>query len=470
MPNTGRPGRVAHTFYFNTANALLFLLSASKKTLHEGRYNGTRKKWVNWNREYACCPEEFAQPTTEQEICEVVAKAKRLRVVGGGHSFNSSPLSEETLLSLDKYNQILSVDKDRKVVRVQAGIRLRDLGEKLTPLGLGLPCLGSTNAQSIAGLVSTDLHGTGRDHGFLSEQVRSLRIVDASGKAQTFDNDSLVFRAAFGGIGCAGVITEVELQCVEAFHLCKTVKIISRETAENCTDQLIAENDHVSFYYVGSVKADSVRMNCWNRTSEPCSRSATLNKLSTELGDMLYSGYIFGFARSIRMQESAHKLAARLVPIAYKSGGFVTEWHRSFPRKLFFSHDEIEFGVPYENWRACIQEIRELLESQQYLSVVEVRFTPDRSRALLGPGVGRRTCYIELAPTMSLDRDLVFSRAEQIFVKHGGQPHLGKKTYLKEQDLQTIYGERFSQFKKVCKLQDPNGKFLNTFTEQLFGQ
>jgi len=470
MPNPGRAGRVAHTFYFNTANALLFLFSGSRKTLHEGRYSRTRKRWTNWNREYTCCPESYVQPTSEQEICEAVAKARHLRVVGGGHSFNSSPISEEMLLSLDRYDRILNVEKDRKVVKVQAGIRLRDLGEKLTGLGLALPCLGSTNAQSIAGLVSTDLHGTGRDHGFLSEQVNSLRIVDASGKAQTYQKDSPVFRAAFGGIGCAGVITEVELQCVDAFHLCKTVKIISRQQAENCTDQLIAENDHVSFYYVGSVKADSVRMNCWNRTSEPCSRSKTLNKLSTELGDMLYSGYIFGFAHSVHMQDSAHRLAARLVPVAYKSPGFVAEWHRSFPRKLFFSHDEIEFGVPYDNWRACINEILQLLESHRYLSVVEVRFTPDRSLALLGPGVGRRTCYIELAPTMSLNRDLVFSRAEQIFVKYGGQPHLGKKTYLKEQDLQTIYGERFKQFKRVRKAQDPTGKFLNKFTQPLFGE
>ena len=61
--------------------------------------------------------------------------------------------------------------------RVQAGVRLRDLNKSLWSAGLALPVLGSTDAQSLGGLIASDLHGTGRDHGFLSEQVLALTVL-----------------------------------------------------------------------------------------------------------------------------------------------------------------------------------------------------------------------------------------------------------------------------------------------------
>jgi FAD/FMN-containing dehydrogenase len=461
--------RSAHTFYFNTINALLFVSSLTRRTLHEGRYARLTGKWTNWNREYSCRPRSYEQPETEEEICRVVREAKGLRVTGGGHSFNSSPLTEDTLLSLDNYRAVLNVDTERKVVTVQAGLRLRELGERLLGYGLALPCLGSTNGQSIAGLVSTDLHGTGRDHGFLSEQILSLRVVDSSGRAETYPRDSAVFRAAVGGIGCAGVVTEVELQCVDSFRLRKSVTLISREEAENETDRIIAENDHVSLYYLGSINCGVVRMNCWNRTTDANSNGQVRKKLSTELADLSFSGYIFGLAHTLHCLPAAYGVATRLMPLAYPAKGFVADWHCSFPRKLFFSHDEIEYGIPYENFRPCIRDLMDLMEKHRFVSFIEVRFTPDRSRALLGPGVGRRTCYIELAPSRSVDCSEFFSLTEKMLLKYGGQPHLGKKTYLNAEGMRRVYGERFDEFRKICSRQDPEEKFLNRFTRELFG-
>ena len=167
-------------------------------------------------------------PETEAEICALVREASKVRVVAGGHSFNASPLTSGMMLSLDRYDRILSVDLASRVVRVQAGVRLRDLDEYLQKLGLAFPVLGSTNAQSIGGLVATDLHGTGRDHGFLSEQILALRIVDAAGVARTFRPGSDVFHAAIGGLGTCGIVTEVEIQCVPSFNLEKSLRIVPR--------------------------------------------------------------------------------------------------------------------------------------------------------------------------------------------------------------------------------------------------
>jgi FAD/FMN-containing dehydrogenase len=169
--------RKARALWFNTLNTAVYLLSGGHTTLHEGRYSRRRGVWRNWSGVVTVQPQRYETPETEAELCRIVRESTKLRAVGGGHTFNDSTRTEQTLLSLDKYNRVLEVEVAQRRVRVQAGIRLRDLSEVLAAHGLALPVLGSTDAQSLAGLIATDLHGTGREHGFLSEQVLSLRAL-----------------------------------------------------------------------------------------------------------------------------------------------------------------------------------------------------------------------------------------------------------------------------------------------------
>ena len=140
---------------------------------------------------------------------------------------------------------------------------------------------------------------------------------------------------------------------------------------------------------------------------------------------------------------------------------------RGFGRTLYFSHDEIEFGIPYEGYQECLHKLLDLLKRENFFSVVEVRFSPDNSQSLIGPGAARRTAYVELATPLSQDHEDIYARAEEIMLEHGGQPHLGKKTNIKANDMLQIHGNRFVQFNEIRKAQDPNGKFLNTFTERV---
>ncbi|HLT35974.1 MAG TPA: D-arabinono-1,4-lactone oxidase, partial [Enhygromyxa sp.] len=143
--------------------------------------------------------------------------------------------------------------------------------------------------------------------------------------------------------------------------------------------------------------------------------------------------------------------------------------NRGFGRKLFYRHDEIEFGVPLERYQACLADILTLLRKRDYFSIIEVRFTPDKSQALLGPGVARPTAFIELATPLSQQRGEIYALAEDILRSYDGQPHLGKKTNMSAQEMFETYGERFVQFQEIRARQDPDGKFLNAFCRRLFG-
>jgi FAD/FMN-containing dehydrogenase len=475
-----RLGRVLRTWGINIANSTVFLLTWGRRVLHEGRYRGGR--WVDWYRVFGCRPRRYAEPTTEQEICEVVRNAGRLRVVGAGHSFNTAPLSDDVLLSLDRYNRVSVHDAPErpgcKIAEVQAGVRLRDLNRILYAHGAGLSVAGSTNPQSIGGLIATDLHGTGRDHGFLSEALLSLRIVDASGNARTVKRGDELFHAAIGAAGTCGVVIGAEILCEPAYNLAKAVKVVKRHWAEAHLDRLIEENTHLSFYYFGGLARSGrqeedrdisrVRMNKWNRTIDPPDRIAQANKVGSELSDMLFSGHLIGLARAFHVADIFARASLFLYELGVNHRAVVYPADHGFARLLYFRHDEIEYGVPYERFKACMDEVRAMLIARGFPTIVEVRFTPDRSQAMLGPGAGRRTAYIELAPSMSRPTDEVFREFERIAIRHGGRPHLGKKVYIDARDMEAIFGrETMERFRAVRRAQDPAGKFLNDFTERL---
>ncbi|NVB37770.1 FAD-binding protein [Pseudenhygromyxa sp. WMMC2535] len=458
-----RAARKLETGAFDLAHGGLFVATGAAD--HEGHYRDG--VWKNWTAAYEARPANFRLPQGEDELCELIAQAEALRVVGGGHSFNDSPLSSQTMISLDRYDRVLELDTAAKTARIQAGVRLRELNKILAANDLGLPVLGSTDAQSIAGLTATDLHGTGRDHGFLSEQVLSLRIIDAAGAAKTVRPGDPLFHAAFGAIGTCGVVCELELQLVDAFRMQKATEMVDRAAAEAGIEDLLAANEHMSFYYVGgSDESESVRVHRWNRTEAPLTPQWEKHKIRAELSDFALSAFLPGVAELVADIDEDSWLSDRLAP----DDALVMPGGRAFGRKLFYRHDEIEFGLPFANYQACLREILAMLRRRDFFSIIEVRFTPDQSRSLIGPGAARRTAYVELATPLSQVQEEVFARAEAIFREHGGAPHLGKKTNVTAQDMLEIHGDRFLRFQAVREAQDPNGKFLNAFTGRVFGR
>ena len=91
--------------------------------------------WRNWSGEQACIPALFARPASTADVVREVERAAAagqvVRVAGAGHSFNDCVVTSGTLLSLDAMDEVLDVDRAAGRVRVQAGIRLHALADRL---------------------------------------------------------------------------------------------------------------------------------------------------------------------------------------------------------------------------------------------------------------------------------------------------------------------------------------------------
>ncbi|MDH4277734.1 MAG: FAD-binding protein [Acidimicrobiia bacterium] len=455
------------------ANSLLFLTGVRRKPLllEGGRRGHEYRNWSGDRRHRA----RWAEPHDEQEPVELVRSSRSVRVVGSGHSFNDALVSEGLTVSLDRLTGIVDIDPATRRVTVRGGTRLRDLTAALWDRGLALCSLASHDAQSIGGILATDVHGTGRGPAHLSDQVVSLRLVDGTGTVHVLSPDDDLFRAAVGGLGAVGIITEVTVQCVEAFNLAQATDVKSLDWARSNLDRLLERNDHVSFYAYPFT--DHVHVHIWDRTDAAPSFAGRIREALNEAKAAIAAAVVGDAAAHLGVLPWTAPVAMRLqtpVDLVHRS-------HDAFNRTQYHLHQELEVAVPrdlvWDRLREVIELYEDLYRSGRFrhrrrlpFLLVEVRFSPAwHDATLLGAGVDRETAWLCLCCNQSGAVGRYFAAVEDWVRGNDARIHLGKWCESFDvNDIARMHGDRFTTFRRVQAEADPDGRFVNPFIERLF--
>lgn len=448
-------------------NAAAYLLSRGRLLLLEGRWGmGYYRNWSGDRRHRA----DVALPTTEEEVVGLVRTASAIRVVGAGHSFNDGLATTGTTVSLEHLSGVVAIDRDARRVTVWGGTRLRDLTPVLLAEGLAFASLASHDAQSIAGILSTDVHGTGHGPSHFSDQVLSMRLVDGRGQVHELTPADELFRAAIGGIGTVGIITQVTVQCVDAFDLRQATLVETRGWAEENLSTLLAGHDHVSFYVYPFT--DLLHAHTWDRTDAPRSplggTREAVNEAKAAVVAATFGDAIAHLGRLPDMAEAGMRMQA--------ATNLVLHSHEAFSRTQYHLHQELEIAVPVERVWSDLDDIIAIYE-QMYRDgplpflLVEVRFSPaGHDRALLGAGADRASAWLCLCCNQSGEVGRYFDAVEEWIRSTDSRIHLGKWCErLDAGDIAQMHGERFDRFQRVRADADPSGRFLNPFVRRVLG-
>jgi FAD/FMN-containing dehydrogenase len=158
--------------------------------------------------------EEHRPRSTDEVQAALRAWSGPVSVGGGRYSMGGQIAAVDSLhLDMRAMNQVVSFEPQRRVIRVQAGITWRDIQDIVDPHDLSVKIMQSYSNFTVGGSVSVNCHGRYVGKGPIVNSVRAVRLVMGNGEVLelTRSRDSELFRAAFGGYGGLGVITEVEL-------------------------------------------------------------------------------------------------------------------------------------------------------------------------------------------------------------------------------------------------------------------
>ena len=425
----------------------------------------------NWGGNIKWNPTTIAYPSTEEEIQKLVLKAanerKKIRVIGTGHSFTAVCKTDDILISLDKYQGLVNVDKEKVQATVKGGTKLNTLGGLLFQEGMAMENLGDIDVQSIAGTISTGTHGTGKKFGTISTQVIALRFINGKGEiitCSTSENQDL-FKAAQVSLGMLGIITEVTLQCVPMYKLALEIKKEPVDAVFTNLQQRLANNRNFEFYwfpYTDTTLAkttnqvedtDVDKVNFFNYWTEYVLENYAF-KVLCEYGNLFPS-------KAAAISRFSAKAVSDVKKVAHS--------HKVYATQRMVRFVEMEYNIPSEAFPDAWKDITKAFEKKQFHVhfPLEVRWVR-QDDIYLSPAYDRNATYIACHVYNKKEYKAYFKVLEEIFRAYDGRPHWGKMHTLTPSEIASKY-PKLESFLQCRKIHDPDGGFTSTYISQLFG-
>jgi FAD-linked oxidoreductase len=428
--------------------------------------------WRNWAGDQRCAPAAIERPGSVAEIAAALERAaaasQRVRVVGSGHSFTDAACTDGRLLSLERMERVLDVDRASGLVRVEGGITIHALSAALVEHGLAFENLGDIDVQTIAGAISTATHGTGARLRNLSAQVESLELVLADGSTlvcSADDEDPTTYLAARVGVGSLGVIAAVTLRAVPAFTLRGVDAPWPLGETLDRLQQLGEENEHFELFVFPHCETALTRTN--NRVEEP---PRPRSRLSAYANDVLLTNHAFhAFCLAGRAFPRWIPQLNRTVTRLAGSSTRVDRSDRIFASPRLVRFTEMEYALPRERTAEAVRRVLELIPRRgfQVPFPIEVRLVaPDD--ALLSPAHERPTGYVAVHMFKGMAWAPYFRAVEAIMDEYDGRPHWGKRHFQTAETLRPRY-PRWNDFQAVRARLDPGGRFGNAYSDCVLG-
>jgi len=228
------------------------------------QYSGGKSNsipWSNWAELAGGQVDTFYEPGSLADVVGIVqdsdTKQKQIRVVGSGWAFDDIAYSPDVMVSLVRLQSVLEYVTDpgagallsptlpngRRLVHVEAGMKVATLNAQLAARGLAMPTLGGSNGQSIVGAFSTSTHGADFFEPPFCDLVHAMHVVGPGGQEYWIERESApitssarlgrvlpcpdtliirddeAFDAIVVGFGRFGIVYSVVLETVPAYSL-----------------------------------------------------------------------------------------------------------------------------------------------------------------------------------------------------------------------------------------------------------
>ena len=189
----------------------------------------------------------FAQPH-EYKSLEDISKDHK-RIINAGSNLSYSPLGfcgDGISIDLKKFNRIIELDKEKKIITVEAGITLIEFLNFTLKHDLWIPQLPGYPSITIGGAVASNSHGKSCGlHGAIRKSIKSIVLFHKNhGLLRLSESENKdIFDLTIGGLGLTGSIINVTLNLIEIKNTNFITKRKKVNSVEECQKIIAKKND-----------------------------------------------------------------------------------------------------------------------------------------------------------------------------------------------------------------------------------
>ncbi len=402
----------------------------------------------NWAENHTYRAQTVHTPSTLEQLQEIVARARRIQVLGSRHTFSAIGDSDE-LVSLARLAPDVVIDRAAWSVGVGGAMRYGELAEVLLRERLALANLASLPHISVAGAISTATHGSGDGNGNLSTAVAALELVRSDGELITVRRGEPDFDGIVVGLGAIAVMTRVVLDVEPAFEVRQRVfERLRWETLFEHFDAITASGYSVSAFTLWGEAVDQV----WIKARSP-------EPLPEELFDAAPASADLHPIPGLDPVNSTPQL------------GVPGPWSERLPHfRMGFqpsSGAEIqsEYIVARTNAVSAIEAVRRISSTLRPLVLVSEIRTIAADTLWMSPEYGRNSVAIHFTfkrEPAAVDAALL--EVERALSEFHARPHWGKRFLMQAPEIQPLY-PRVDDFAALVARLDPRGAFGNEWLQ-----
>ncbi len=422
------------------------------------------------------------RPLAVDEVRNAVKTWPGALSIGGGRFSMGGQIAAPDTLHLDMrgLNRIVSYSPEKRLIRVQAGATWRAIQDRIDPQGQSVKIMQSYSNFTVGGSVSVNCHGRYVGRGALVNSIRALQLLLPDGEVveASREQNAELFRAAVGGYGGVGIITEVELDLEENSRIERIVKPVALMDYPDWFRQEVLGNKAVLLHNADLVPPnfDAPTAISWLHTEKPL----------TELRRLVPSGLRYEKEKNViwavselpaggAIRGAVERLLFEKPAVVWRNFEASMDNAALEPRTRAMSTYVLqEYFIPVANFRPFVQQMGEILRRRQTGALnVSIRHAPPDTTSMLTWAPVEVFCFVlyyKQRVTASASREVEAWTRELVeaALRNGGCYYLPYRLHATHDQFIRAYPEaaQFAAFKKKV---DPANRLRNLLWDRYLG-
>jgi hypothetical protein len=476
-----------------------------------------RKRWSNHTGNQWVEPLRVYDARSLEDLVAIVREAAEcgatVRAVGSGHSWSDVALTTGFLVQTHRMGAVLPLEDARpgldtsKLIRSEAGIRLRALNRELDRRKLALSNMGGYDAQTLAGVMSTSTHGSGIELGPIADAVRSIDLVASGGRVirvepsngitdraafearhpdRRLEQDDDWFDAARVGMGCMGLVHSAVVEVRDRYWL-KEVRRGARwsELREPLRDRDVLRSARHYEVYFNPYRGRDGDNRCLVTTRDPVPRprswlgdpSRRRNSIPEFTALLPVTPHVLNLITDVLPRTTPKLLDRALDALADDEYTSISYKVLNIGTANLLPAYSAEIGVPVDERGSHVEAVDRIIEVAERrrragdvfeTSPISLRFVKGSS-AYMSMMHERTTMMIELIQMTRTDGGYeLLAEYEEALYDLGGRPHWGQvNTLTGSHDLVRSMYPRYDDWLRIHAEIDEDGTFDSPFSKRV---
>lgn len=333
------------------------------------------------------------RPTTTAAVSALLRRDARPVSIGGGRYSMGGQVAWPDSLHLDMraMRRLVALDVANRRVRVQAGMRWRDLQALIDPHDLSVAIMQSYSNFTVGGSLSVNCHGRYVGRGPLVNSLRALQLVTAEGETLELDRDTHaeLFRAVVGGYGGLGVVTEAEFDLEPNTRIVRDAEYVALEDYPAWFRTHVRDDADAVLHNADLVppRFDRPVAITWRRTDAPITLSERLIPEDRRYGrdqNLIWAASELPIGEDVRDRKLTRRQLIEH-PVVWRNREASLDADALEPRtRLFSTYLLQEYFIPVAQFGDFVAAMRRILiDAQANVLNVSIRHSPaDRTSVL----------------------------------------------------------------------------------------